>query len=48
MMFVAMAYASASRPPLAKASPSPTPEIHLDENQLFVQLGEKGGGGSTR
>jgi hypothetical protein len=31
-----------------KAVPTPTPKIHLNENRPFVQLKEKGGGGSTQ
>lgn len=47
-VLMALASVSTARPSLGKAPPSPTPEIHLDENRLFVQLKEKGGGGSTR
>jgi transposase InsO family protein len=44
VMCVAVAAAAAAIP---RRSGAATPEIHLDENKLFVQLGEKNAGGSA-
>jgi hypothetical protein len=42
-----LAFVSDNRLPPMNATPIPTSEIHLNEEQFVVQL-EKGGGGSTQ